>query len=154
MRLMGVIFNIRSYIGGLYLFWDVFVRVPLNGYFWWIFPNGYFLCIFSFPVEWIPNSRIFWYVRCYESPTVRQSVTIPPWREKNSSVHSLLELLKNFNVLVPVNVLDATTQMGFLILKLLILISNTVQYHMLTPSYSSLLLHIRNSNDEYEGVSV
>ena len=63
-------------------------------------------------------------------------------QEQNSSVHSLLLLLRKVTVIMHGNLLHATVKMGVLILKVLILINNTVQWHILTHSESTLLLHI------------
>ena len=53
---------------------------------------------------------------------------------KKSSVHSLLLVLRKVTVLMHGNLLRATVQMGVLILKVLIPINHTVQWHILTRS--------------------
>ena len=66
----------------------------------------------------------------------------PSLEGKNSSVHSFLQLLNKVTVLMHGNLFHATVKMGVLIFKLLILVSPTVQWHILTPSVSTLLLRI------------
>ena len=56
----------------------------------------------------------------------------PPLKEKYSSIHSLLLVLRKVTVLMHGNVLHTTVQIEFLILNVLILINHTVQWHMLT----------------------
>ena len=59
---------------------------------------------------------------------------IPPWRKKKPSVHSLLLVLNKATVLIHGNLIQATVQMGVLILSLLILINPTLKCHMMTHS--------------------
>ena len=54
-------------------------------------------------------------------------------------IHSLILVLIKVTVLMHGNLLNATLQMGFLRLKLLILINHTVQCNMLTHSELTLL---------------
>ena len=54
--------------------------------------------------------------------------------EKSSFVHSLLQVLSKATVIMHGNIFQATVQMGFLKFKLLIFISPTLQWHILTPS--------------------
>ena len=60
-------------------------------------------------------------------------------KKKMSSIHSLLQVLRKVNVLMHINVLHTTVQMGILVFKLLIFISLTFQCHMMTPSESKFL---------------
>ena len=62
--------------------------------------------------------------------------------ETKSSVHSFLLVLRKVTVLMHGNLLHATVQMGVLILKVLVLINHSVQWHTLDHSESTLLLHI------------
>ena len=62
--------------------------------------------------------------------------------DKNPSVHSLLLVLRKATALMHGNLLHATVQMGVLRLKIFILINHTVQWHMMTHSESTLLLHL------------
>ena len=59
---------------------------------------------------------------------------------KKSSVHSFLKVLRNVTVLMHINLLHATVQRGVIVFKILVLISPTFQWHMLTPSESTFLL--------------
>ena len=52
--------------------------------------------------------------------------------KQRSSIHSLLQVLGKATVLMYVNLLHATVKMGVLIFKVLVLISPTVLWHMLT----------------------
>ena len=63
-------------------------------------------------------------------------------KEQKSSDHSLILLLRKVIVLMHVNFLHTTVQMGFLGLKVLVLINHTVQCHMLTHSESTLLFQL------------
>ena len=51
---------------------------------------------------------------------------------KNSSVHSFLLVLSKVTFMMHVNLLHITVKMGFIKLKVFILINHTVQWHMLT----------------------
>ena len=57
-----------------------------------------------------------------------------PEIEKFFSVQSLLQVLRKVPVLMHVNMLHATVHMGVLKFKVLILISPTVQWYILTSS--------------------
>ena len=59
--------------------------------------------------------------------------------EQKSSVYSLILVLRKVTVFMHGNLLHATVQMGVIIFKVLIFINHKVQYHMLTPSKSTLL---------------
>ena len=63
-------------------------------------------------------------------------------REQNSSVNSLILVLKKVAVMIHGNVLHVTVKMGFIRLKVLILINHTVQGHITTNSESTFLLKI------------
>ena len=62
--------------------------------------------------------------------------------EQRSSVQSLLQVLRKTTVIMHGNMLLATVKMVVLRFKVLILISPTVPWHMLTPSESTLILRI------------
>ena len=61
---------------------------------------------------------------------------------KKCSVQSLLLVLRNVTILMHGNLLQATVQMGFFRLKLLVFINTTVQWHMMTHSESTFLSRI------------
>ena len=60
-------------------------------------------------------------------------------KEQNSYVHSFLLVLSKVTVLMRVSLFCTTVQIVVLRFKVLILISPTFQWHMLTPSESTLL---------------
>ena len=60
----------------------------------------------------------------------------------NPSIHSFIKVLIKLNVLMYGNVLHATAKMGVIRFKVLILISPTFQWHMITRSEATLLLRI------------
>ena len=62
----------------------------------------------------------------------------PSLMEQRSSVHLLLQLLIEATVLMHRKLLHATVKMGVLRLKIFILISYKFQWHMMTPSESTL----------------
>ena len=66
----------------------------------------------------------------------------PSLKEKKSSVHLFLRLLRNVTVLMHGNLLQSTLQMVVPILKVFILINHTVQWNMLTHLESTLILHL------------
>ena len=66
----------------------------------------------------------------------------PYLKEQKSYIQSLLQVLSKVTVMINGHLLHATVQIVFLIFKVLILISPTFQWHMLTHSVSTLLSHI------------
>ena len=60
-------------------------------------------------------------------------------KEQKYSFQSFFQVLRKVTVLINENLLQTTVQMGVLIFKVFLLISPTLQWHMLTPSESTLL---------------
>ena len=58
----------------------------------------------------------------------------PSLKKQKSSDHALLLVLSKVTVLMHVNLLRTTVKMGFIILRVLILINHTVQWQMITHS--------------------
>ena len=58
----------------------------------------------------------------------------PSLKGKKSSVHSFLLILSKVTVMMNRNLFHATVKMGAFILKVLVLINPTFQWHMMTIS--------------------